>query len=165
VENTEVTTTEFDRVAAWLQPEGIHLDVPLRDSLHALEFIATAIATHHDLDPAPVLRALCRREQAGSTGLGGGLAVPHARIPGIDRPLTLLVRARKPIGFKAPDHDPVRLMLAILVPEHGDRGDHLKLLALVAELFSDPRFRARIDTGADPAAVAASIAEEIARLR
>ena len=158
-------TTEIDRVAAWLQPEGIYLDVPLRDSLHALEFIAGAIASHHDLDQARVLRALSRREQAGSTGLGGGFAVPHARIAGIERPLTLLVRALKPIAFKAPDHDPVWLMLAILVPEHGDRDDHLKLLALVAELFSDPRFRARIDTDAAPADVAASIAEGIARLR
>lgn len=162
---TTTTTTEFDRVAAWLQPEGIHLDVPLRDSTQALEFIAEAIATHHDLEQAPVFRALCRREQAGSTGLGGGFAVPHARIAGIERPLTLLVRASRPIPFKAPDHDPVWLMLAILVPEQGDRDDHLKLLALVAELFSDPRFRARIDKGATPADVRASIAEGIARLR
>ena len=158
-------TTDFDRVASWLQPEGIYLDVPLRDSLHALEFIAGMIAAHHDLDQAPVFRALSRREQAGSTGLGGGFAVPHARIPGIERPLTLLVRASRPIDFKAPDHDPVWLMLAILVPEHGDRDDHLKLLALVAELFSDPRFRARIDTAVAPADVAASIAVGVAQLQ
>ncbi len=158
-------TTDFADVAAWLQPEGIHLDVPLRDSHHALEFIAQAIATHHGLDPSRIFRALSRREQAGSTGLGGGFAVPHARIAGIARPLTLLVRTHRPIEFKAPDHDPVWLMLAILVPEHGDANDHLKLLALVAELFSDPRFRARIDNGVSPADVAASIAEGVARLR
>ncbi len=149
-------TTDTRQVALWLQPESIHLDVPLRDSLHALEFIATAIGSHHGLDPAPVLRALSRREQAGSTGLGGGFAVPHARISGIERPLTLLLRAQRPIEFKAPDHDPVWLMLAILVPENGDKQDHLKLLALVAELFSDPRFRALMDTGTGPDAVAAS---------
>jgi PTS system nitrogen regulatory IIA component len=156
---------EIERVAAWLQPEGIYLDVPLADSRHALEFIGTAIATHHALESAPVFRALCRREQAGSTGLGGGFAVPHARIAGIDRPLTLLLRARRPIEFKAPDHDPVWLMLAILVPENGDKDDHLKLLALVAELFSNPRFRALMDTGADPEAVAASFAAGVAQLQ
>ena len=165
VESTGTLATSFERVAAWLQPESIHLGVPLRDSLHALEFIAGVIATQHDLDQALVVRALSRREELGSTGLGGGFAVPHAGIVGIDRPLTLLVRARDPIAFKAPDHKPVSLMLAILVPEHCDRNDHLKLLALVVELFSDPRFRARIDTDVAPANVAAAVAEGIARLR
>jgi len=145
---------EFKQAAQWLQPEGIHVDVPLHDSLHALEFIAAAIAEHHDLEAAPVYRALCRREQAGSTALGAGFAIPHARIPGIDRPLTLLLRTKRPIDFKAADNEPVSLMMAILVPEHGDKADHLRLLALVAELFSEPRFRARMDTGSDPVALA-----------
>lgn len=156
---------DIKRVAAWLQPEGIHLDVPLRDSRHALEFIAGAIATHHALEAAPVFRALWRREQAGSTGLGAGFAVPHARIPGIERPLTLMLRARRPIEFKAPDHDPVWLMLAILVPVDGDKDDHLQLLALVAELFSDARFRARMDTESEPDTVAASFAAGVAKLQ
>lgn len=157
--------TDTKRVAAWLQPEEIHLGVPLRDSNQALEFIASTIATRHGLEPAPIYRALSRREQAGSTALGGGFALPHARIPGIDRPLTLLVRALHPIAFKAPDHDPVSLMLAILVPEHGDKDDHLKLLALVAELFSQPRFRAQMDTGRGPDDIAESLRAGIASLQ
>jgi len=157
--------TEMKRVAVWLQPEEIHLDVVLRDSNHALEFIAGAIGEHHGLEPAPIYRALSRREQAGSTALGGGFAVPHARIPGIARPLTFLVRARRPIEFKAPDHDPVSLMLAILVPEQGDRDDHLRLLALVAELFSNPRFRSEMDLGTDPAAVAEALRLGISKLQ
>lgn len=155
---------EMKRVAIWLQPEEIHLDVDLRNSTHALEFIAGVIGEHHGLEPGPIFRALSRREQAGSTALGGGFAVPHARIPGIERPLTVLVRASHPIQFNAPDHDPVSLMLAILVPEQGDRDDHLRLLALVAELFSNPRFRARMDLGSTPALVAESLREGIARL-
>jgi len=155
---------ETERIAAWLQPEAIHLDVPLRDQSHALEFIAGAIGERHRLDPAPIYRALCRREQAGSTGLGAGFAIPHARIPGIERPLTLLLRARTPLAFKALDHEPVWLMLAILVPVDGDRNDHLKLLALVAELFSEPRFRARMDTGEDPVAVAEAFRAGVARI-
>jgi PTS system nitrogen regulatory IIA component len=157
--------TEFKQVARWLQPEGIHLDVPLHDATHALEFIAAAIAERHDLDAAPLFRALCRREQAGSTALGAGFAIPHARIPGIDRPLTLLLRAKRPVDFKAADHEPVWLMLAILVPEHGDKQDHLRLLALVAELFSEPRFRARMDTGRDAARLADDFRDGIARLQ
>lgn len=157
-------STDTNRVAAWLQPEGIHLDVPLQDARDALEFIAHAIGVHHGLDPAPIGRALSRREQAGSTALGAGFAIPHARIQGIERPSTLLVRARHPLDFKAPDHHPVSLMLAILVPEHGDRDDHLKLLGLVAELYSDPRLRQRVDTAAQPESVADSIRSGICML-
>lgn len=148
--------TDLKHVAAWLQPAEIRLDVPLRDSRHALEFIADTIGVRHGLESGPIFRALSRREQAGSTGLGRGFAVPHARIAGIARPLTLLVRTRQPIDFKAPDRAAVSLLLAILVPEHGDRDDHLKLLALVAELFSATQWRARID-GADGAAAVADL--------
>jgi PTS system nitrogen regulatory IIA component len=155
---------DLTRVTNWLQPEEILIDLHLRDSTHALQVVADAISTRHGLDPGPVFRALSRREQAGSTGLGGGFAVPHARISGIDHPLTLLVRARRPIPFKAPDGDPVSLMLAILVPEQGDNGDHLQLLGLVAELFSQPRFRAQIDTAADTSAIAAAFRAGVAHL-
>ena len=146
--------SEVERVAAWLQPEDILVDIPLRNSTHALELIADAVCARHDLDRGPVFRALSRREQAGSTGLGDGLAIPHARIAGIERPLTLLLRAREPIPFKAPDGEPVSLLLAILVPEHGDRNDHLQLLALVAKMLSSPGFRAQLETGADAARIA-----------
>jgi PTS system nitrogen regulatory IIA component len=153
-----------ERVKTWLQPEQVHLDVPLQDTAQALQFIADAVGRVHGLDPAPIFRALSRREQAGSTGLGAGFAVPHARIPGIERPLTCLVRVRAPIEFKAPDHEPVSLMLAILVPEQGDRNDHLQLLGRVAELFSRPRFRARMDTDADIATIERSFEAGIAQL-
>ena len=139
----------MNRIATWLQPEQVHLDVPLKDSAQALQFIAGTVAQAHGLDSAPIFRALSRREQAGSTGLGAGFAVPHARIPGIERPLTVLLRVKWPISFNAPDHEPVSLMLGILVPEDGDRNDHLQLLARVAELFSQPRFRAQMDTDPD----------------
>jgi PTS system nitrogen regulatory IIA component len=155
---------DLTRVANWLQPEEILIDVPLRDSAHALEVIAEAISARHGLDPGPVFRALSRREQAGSTALGGGFAIPHARISGIERPLTLLLRAQHDIPFKAPDNDPVSLMLAILVPEEGDKDDHLQLLALVAELFSKPRFRAQLDTGTDTVAIAAAFRAGVSQL-
>jgi PTS system nitrogen regulatory IIA component len=141
------------------------IDVPLRGSAHALEVIANAISARRGLDPGPVFRALSRREQAGSTGLGGGFAIPHARISGIERPLTLLLRAKHPIPFQAPDGDPVSLMLAILVPQDGDKDDHLQLLALVAELFSKPGFRAQLDTSTDAVAISAAFRAGVSRLR
>lgn len=140
---------ETSRMAAWMQPEQILLDVSLRDVRHALEFIAESIATAHGLEGDVVFRALSRREQAGSTALGGGLAIPHARILGIDQPLTLLVRAKPGLAFHAPDGEPVTLLLAILVPAHGDPGEHLNLLALISQMFSRPGFRAGLDAAGD----------------
>jgi PTS system nitrogen regulatory IIA component len=155
---------DVTRVASWLQPEDILIDVDLQNASHALEVIAQAIGKRHGLDPDPIFRALSRREQAGSTGLGGGFAIPHARIGGIERPLTLLLRARHAIAFHAPDGDPVSLMLAIVVPAEGDKSDHLQLLALVAELFSQPRFRAQLDTASQTAALDDAFRAGVARL-
>ena len=128
--------------AAWLQPQEIVLDVDARSSAGVLEVAAAYIGRAHALDPAPILRALSRREQVGSTGLGMGYAIPHARIEGIVRPLTLFMRTRDPIAFGAPDGKPVRNYLVIMVPADGATDDHLQLLALVAQTFHDGEFRA-----------------------
>jgi PTS system nitrogen regulatory IIA component len=67
-----------------------------------------------------------------------------ARIGGIDRPLTLFIRPQYAIDFNAPDGKPVDNILVILVPSGGDTDDHLQLLALIAQLFSDGAFRKRL---------------------
>ncbi len=152
------------RIAAWLQPEDILLDVDVRDRSHALEVVAAAIGSAHGLDPGPVFRALSRREQAGSTALGEGFAIPHARIDGIPRPLTLFVRTKLPIPFNAPDGKPVSRLLAIMVPNDGAKQDHLQLLALVAKLLSDPGFRAQLDDAPDKTAAAAAFEAGVAHV-
>lgn len=143
-------------IAGWIRPEDILLDVDVRDGRHALELIASAIGRTHGIDPASIARALERREQVGSTALGDGFAIPHARIAGIDRPLTLFMRTRTGIDFRASDAKPVSDLLAILVPASGEKQDHLQLLALICQLFSDKGFRAQLD-GAEDAATAAGL--------
>jgi PTS system nitrogen regulatory IIA component len=152
-EETISMTHDIAQIAAWLQPQDILFDADVRDRTHALDLVAATICGARGLDPAPVFRALCRREQAGSTALGDGFAIPHARIDGIERPITLFIRTRRPIAFDAPDGKPVSQMLAITVPEDGAKDDHLQLLALMARLFSEHRFRAQLDGAPDAAAV------------
>jgi nitrogen PTS system EIIA component len=152
------------RIAAWLQPQEILLDVDVRDRSHALEVVAAAIGSAHGLDPAPVLRALLRREQAGSTALGEGFAIPHARIDGIARPLTLFMRTKLAIAFNAPDGKPVSRLLVIMVPTDGSKDDHLQLLALVAQLLSNRGFREQLDSAPDAPAAATAFEAGIARL-
>jgi nitrogen PTS system EIIA component len=142
----------MSKYANWLEPEDVLCGVEARDCRGALEIASAAIAERHALDPALIQRALWRREQVGSTALGHGIAIPHARIEGIDRPLTLFMRTRDAIEFGAPDGHPVNNILAMLVPADGNTDDHLQFLALVSQMFSDADFRARL--GAAPTAVA-----------
>jgi nitrogen PTS system EIIA component len=153
------------RIAAWLQPRDILFDVDVRDRAHALELAAAAICRGaQGIDPLPVSRALWRREQTGSTALGEGLAIPHARISGITQPVTLLMRTRRPISFDAPDGKPVSQLLVIVVPEEGAQEDHLQMLALVAQLFSDRDFRTRLDGAPDATSAADVFRAAIARV-
>ena len=156
--------TDIRQIASWLQPRDILLDADVPDRQRALEAAAAVIGTAHGLDPAPVFRALWRREQAGSTGLGEGFAIPHARIDGIARPFTVFMRTRRALPFEAPDARPVSQLLVIVAPMDGDKEDHLELLALVAQLFADCRFRKQLDAAADAATAAAAFAAGIARI-
>ena len=146
------------------QPQDILFDVDVRDRPHALEVVASAFCCAHGLDPAPVFRALWRREQAGSTALGEGFAIPHARIGGTARPVTLFMRTSLPVAFDAPDGRPVSQRLVIMVPEDGAKDDHLQLLALVARLFSIHGFRKQLDAAADTTTAADAFRAGIARV-
>ena len=142
------------RIAEWLQPKHILLDSDARDGVHVLEIAAATIAQAQQLDPAPIFSALWRREQARSTGLGDGFAIPHARISDIATPITLFMRTKVGIEFHAPDGKPVSQLLVIMVPADGAKQDHLDLLALVAQLFSSHEFRKRLTSAADTKAAA-----------
>lgn len=157
-------THDMMRIATWLQPQDILFDVDVRDRSHALQVVAAAICRAHGLNPGPVFRALWRREQAGSTALGEGFAIPHARMGGIAQPTTLFMHTRNAIAFDAPDGKPVSQLLVLLVPEDGATDDHLQLLALVARLFSDRRFRTQLDRAPDAKAAANAFRTGIARL-
>jgi len=128
----------------------VELDVP--DKRRALEEAALLFERRHNVSRAPVFRALWRREQVGSTGLGHGIAVPHARITGSSEPIVLFLRTKLPIKFDAPDHQPVSVFFVILIPEHAN-DEHLKILATVSEMFSDKTFRDRLEATSEPAAI------------
>jgi PTS system nitrogen regulatory IIA component len=128
----------------WLRPQEIVLDVDVPDSRRALETAAAHLGRAHGIDPAPVFRALWRREQVGSTALGYGVAIPHARIEGIAHPVTLFMRTRYAMEFGAPDRKPVSNLLVIMVPADGDTDAHLQLLASISMAFSNREFRAQL---------------------
>ena len=128
----------------------IGLDVP--DRMRALEEAAAIFERRHGVSRAAVFRALERREKSGSTALGHGIAVPHARIPGISAPIVLFVRTKSGIDFHARDREAVSVLFVILVPERAS-DEHLKILATVSEMFSNRAFRERLEAVIEPIAI------------
>jgi nitrogen PTS system EIIA component len=96
--------------------------------------------------------SLIAREECGSTGIGHGVAIPHARIKGLARPLGVYIQTCLPIPFDAPDGKPVSDLIVLLVPEQAAQ-QHLRLLAEVAEIFADGRLRQQLHATTDPAEV------------
>jgi PTS system nitrogen regulatory IIA component len=86
-----------------------------------------------------VFERLLERERLGSTGLAGGVALPHARVPGVDSTKGAFIRLAEPVDFDALDGNPVDLVFALLVPEEAT-DEHLQLLAQLAGMFKEPRF-------------------------
>ena len=87
-----------------------------RSKRQALSLVAEAAARRFDMDAAVVLDALLAREQAGSTGVGAGVAVPHAKLDGLDKMRGVFVRLEAPVDFDSVDGQPVDLLFALFAP-------------------------------------------------
>src|SRR5208282_358781 len=141
-----------------LFPQAVAVDLEVHGKMALLRAAAQMLKGFCRVDAAAIFRALHRREQAGSTAVGDGLAIPHARIPGIDRPLTLYLRTKVPLRCGGPDGKPVAEFFVMVVPEEGVPEMQLGLLREVAERFSRPSFRAMLAAASSPAAIAAVFA-------
>jgi len=99
----------------------------------------------HGLSRALVTDSLFSRERLGSTGLGHGVAIPHGRIKGLKSPMAAVFQLANPIGFEAPDEQPVDIMIFLLVPEAATQ-KHLEILSEIAEMLSDATLRDKLVT-------------------
>lgn len=117
-----------------LDRSAISLRVSAPTKRQALSVIAEIAGRNFDLKPAEILEALVEREESGSTGVGFGVAVPHARLPGLHRMRGVFVRLETPVAFDAVDDQPVDLLFALLAPEHGG-SEHLRALARVSRVL------------------------------
>ncbi len=98
-----------------------------------LEQLAERFSDVYGLDRATVLERIEERERLGSTGFGRGIAIPHARVEGIKRPVATLLRLAKPVEFDAADGMPVDLIFGLLSPENAG-ATHLQALAAISRL-------------------------------
>jgi len=119
-----------------LDPSGVIPNLRVTSKRQALQELARRAATLTGEDEHKIFESLWEREQLGSTGIGNGTAVPHGRIPGLKRAITLFARLEKLLDFDAIDSQPVDLIFLLLTP--ADAGaDHLKALARIARLLRD----------------------------
>ena len=99
-----------------------------------------------------IAEILLQREKLGSTGVGNGVAIPHGKLPKLNRLFGLFARLDRPIDFESLDNQPVDLIFLLLAPE-GAGADHLKALARVARLLRDPEIVEKLRNSRDAEAI------------
>jgi PTS system nitrogen regulatory IIA component len=127
----------------------------------ALQDIAAHAARLLGRDEREIFETLLQRERLGSTGIGEGIAIPHGKLPGLDRMVGLVARLERPIDFEALDGQPVDLLFVLLAPE-GAGADHLKALARVARAMRQPGILERMRAARDADALFAVLTESAA---
>jgi PTS system nitrogen regulatory IIA component len=129
----------FD-LAALVGPAAARVDATASDARSVLALLASLAAEQTGLAERAILDGLVARERLGSTGVGHGVAVPHARLPGIATQSGALVRTSEPVDFAAPDLQPCDLFVLLLAPIDA-AGDHLKALAALSRRLREPPVR------------------------
>ena len=121
------------QLAQFLDFEAIRIDLATGNKRQLLNQLAQIAAARLSLDPSAIADSIGERERLGSTGFGGGVAIPHGKLAQIDRVYALMARLAAPIDYKAIDGQDVDLVFLLLSPP--DAGaEHLKSLAAVSRL-------------------------------
>jgi PTS system nitrogen regulatory IIA component len=146
-------------IRKFLALENALVDVEASDKSRLLTELCVRAAKSGSLDAEQVSREILRREELGSTGVGAGVAIPHARIAGLPTPVGILARLREPIDFDAIDGKPVDLIFLLLLPTTST-GDPLKVLAAVARKLRDGEALGALRRADDGASLYAAMAAE-----
>lgn len=144
-----------------LRPESVYKDVAVAHKKALFAQLASAV-DGLGLDGKTAAERLVAREKIGSTGFGGGVAIPHARLPDLDAVTAVFMRLAQPIEFDAVDDLPVDLVFLLLSPV--DAGaEHLKALARVSRRLRDRTFLAKLRGAGSPDALYALFTADAAR--
>ena len=130
----------MNRLANILPVEQVLVGVDATSKKRAFEEAGLLFENLHGLSRALVTDSLFARERLGSTGLGHGVAIPHGRIKGLKSPMAAVFQLAQSIGFDAPDEQPVKILIFLLVPEAATQ-KHLEILSEIAELLSNAAAR------------------------
>jgi len=141
-----------------ISAEAVLPSLKANSKKQALQAIAEKAAMLTGLDEREILDTLVQREKLGSTGVGGGIAIPHGKPQKLTRMFGLFARLAKPIDFEALDDQPVDLIFLLLAPE-GAGADHLKALARIARHLREQGVATKLRSATDTTAVYAVLTE------
>jgi len=123
-------------LAELIAPNAVIAALKANSKKQTLQLLAQKAADVTGLKEGTILEGLLERERLGSTGVGNGIAIPHAKLTGIDRLYGIFARIDHPVDFDSIDDHPVDLVCLLIAPE-GAGADHLKALARVSRLLRD----------------------------
>jgi len=136
-----------------ITPENVVLNLPSCSSKRqVLAELARRGAAVAGIEQQRLLDALTERERLGTTGIGHGIAIPHARLEGLDHLVGMFVRLDHPVDFEALDEQPSDLIFLLLAPSAAE-ADSLKALARISRMLRDPGLRQRLRQERDPSVV------------
>ncbi len=146
------------QLSTLLQPNAVKVFATVAGKKRLFQELGDIVQSVYRLNAAATFDALQERESLGPTGVGHGVALPHARIDGVSRVVGVFVRLERAIDFDAVDRQPVDLVFALFAPR--DTGfEHLKALALVSRTMRDAGVCAKLRANTDPAALHAVLTE------
>jgi nitrogen PTS system EIIA component len=135
-----------------LTPQAVMPALKVNSKKQALQELAARAAALCGRSDREVLDVLAQRERLGSTGIGNGIAIPHGKLPKLERLFGVFARLDRPVDFEALDGQPVDLLFLLLAPEAAG-ADHLKALARVARLLRDPEVARKLRESRDAEAI------------
>ena len=133
-----------------LTPAAVRVVSQMSSKKRLFQELGDCAAGAYDLSVAHAIDALLEREALGPTGFGQGVALPHARLTGVDKVVGVFFRIEKPLDFSAVDRQPVDLVFALFAPENSGV-EHLKSLALVSRTMRNASICAKLRANSDPA--------------
>jgi nitrogen PTS system EIIA component len=146
------------KISDFLAPTDVIIDVRASEKAEILQNLASRIAAPLELPPATLASALLRREALGSTGTGNGVAIPHTRLPDLQRAYGLFGRLGKAIDFDSIDGMPVDLIFVLLLPNLTN-GEQLSALACVARKLRDAQTLANLRSAKSGSQLYAAVVE------
>ncbi|QDL90802.1 PTS IIA-like nitrogen regulatory protein PtsN [Paroceanicella profunda] len=144
-----------------ISPEAVFGNLKATSKKRVLQELGSFAANFYGLAESAVFAALLEREQLGPTGMGQGVAIPHARLEGLTKVVGVFAKLAKPVDYESVDGQPVDLVFMLLAPE--DAGaDHLKALARVSRVMRAETVRDKLRSTEDASALYAILTEPAA---
>jgi PTS system nitrogen regulatory IIA component len=148
------------KITDFLSVQTVVPSLASREKNAVLQELSEGLVAHYrNLDQQKVLDVLLERERISTTAIGEGVAIPHGKLPNVDRVLGVFARSLEGVDFASLDGAPTHLFFVLIAPENA-AADHLKALARISRLLKDEAFRRRLLAGKDSQELYTLIAEE-----